>query len=342
MRAITVRGSSREIGRALGEEARQAVHDRVFESEAFADLRRWKGSDRLATIMSASQQACPAYYEEIAGIADGVGAPLEDMFMWNCRGDLPPPGKDPEGCTSVMLPATAERHAMIAHNEDGGAELAGTCFMARIEPEAGPGFDTFCYPGMLPGHSFAMNDAGLVQTINNISPHDLTTGVARHVICRTILACHSLEEALGWLKRTDRASGFHHNLGSASESRLVSVEAPATGYAARPATAPRVHANHLVFSEFAGLPQTISPSTSARQDRAQALLSEADDPLAILFDRTDEQLPILCRDEVANDHSYTFATALFRLAPSGVSLEVFHGPSRKPVFTTRTELSTTL
>jgi hypothetical protein len=144
---------------------------------------------------------------------------------------------------------------------------------------------------------------------------------------------------MAWLRRGDRASGFHHTLGSAAEDRLISVEAPASGCAARPVTAPRAHANHLIFSEFAELPQTQSPSTAARQARAEALLPELDDPLGILFDRADEDLPVLCRGEVASGLSYTLATALFRLTAAGVSLEVFHGPSREPVFTAATELA---
>jgi len=339
MRAITAGGTGRDIGRALGEEARRAVRERVFESQAYADLRRWRGSERLTAIIAASRSACPAYLDEIAGIAEGVGASLDDIFLWNCRGDLPPPGVDPEGCTSVMMPAYGARPGIVAHNEDGGADLAGSCFMARIEPDEGLGFDTFCYPGMLPGHSFAMNDAGLVQTINNISPHDLTTGIARHVVCRAILACRSLDEAMAWLRRGDRASGFHHNLGSAAEGRLISIEAPASGRVARPVTAPRAHANHLILSEFAELPQTRSPSTTARQARAEALLSASDDPLDILFDRADEDLPVLCRGEAASGQSYTLATALFRLTAAGVDLEVFHGPSREPVFTAATVLA---
>lgn len=337
MRAITARGSSREIGRALGEEARQAVRERVFESQAYADLLPWRSSERLAAIMAASREACPAYLGEIAGIAEGVGVALEDVFLWNCRGDLPPPGSETEGCTTVMMPPDGGRPARIAHNEDGGADLAGSGFMARVEPEAGPAFDSFCYPGMLPGHSFAMNDAGLVQTINNISPHDLNTGIARHVVCRAILACRSIEQALVWLKRADRASGFHHNLGSATEDQLISVEAPASGCAARSVTVPRCHANHLIFSEFAELSQTVSPSTAARQARAEALLQETEDPLDILFDRDDEALPVLCRGEAENGQSYTLATVLCRLTSAGTSMEVFHGPSRVPVFTATNE-----
>ena len=73
MRAITASGTSREIGRALGEEARRAVREQVFDSQTYADLRRWQGSKRFAAIMESSRAACPDYLEEIAGIAEGVG-----------------------------------------------------------------------------------------------------------------------------------------------------------------------------------------------------------------------------------------------------------------------------
>ncbi len=342
MRSITARGDSRAIGAALGEEARQSLHEVVFPSEAYGALAPWLGSDRLAGLMAASRTAAPALFAEIEGIAAGAAAALEPVFLWNCRGDLPPYGAETEGCTTVMAPRNAGRPAVIAHNEDGGALLAGHCFMARVEPDPigpgpnessqGLGFTSFCYPGMLPGHTFAVNDAGLVQTINNISPHDLTVGVTRHMVCRALLACATLEDALGWLRRRDRAAGFHHNLGAAAEGRMVSVEAPASGCVVAEVTALRAHANHLIFADFAGAPQTVSPSTAARQKRADTLLPGRDDPLEILFDRENDDLPILCRGEAANGRAYTLATALFRLEPEGVSLEVFHGPDRNPVF----------
>ncbi|WP_245491540.1 carcinine hydrolase/isopenicillin-N N-acyltransferase family protein [Mesorhizobium sp. M7A.F.Ca.ET.027.02.1.1] len=34
------------------------------------------------------------------------------------------------------------------------------------------------YPGQLLGHTFGLNEAGLVQTVNNISAHDLQPGAS--------------------------------------------------------------------------------------------------------------------------------------------------------------------
>ena len=123
---------------------------------------------------------------------------------------------------------------------------------------------------MLPGHAFGVNRLGLVQTINNVRPHDLAIGVPRHVICRAVLDCHTLDEAIAILQRTDRASGFHHALGQAGDPRLLSVEAPASGCTMVEVQGPLAHTNHLVADDFRDLDQERQPSSLARQERADA------------------------------------------------------------------------
>ena len=86
-----------------------------------------------------------------------------------------------------------------------------------MRPSHGIGFTSFYSPGLLPGHTFAVNDAGLVQAINHIRPHDQTAGIPRHFIARAVLGSADLDAALSVLSRRDRASGFHHNLGNALE-----------------------------------------------------------------------------------------------------------------------------
>jgi hypothetical protein len=226
MDTITARGDAFTVGQALGRRGGQAARDAAFHTAQFQSLKSWLGSDRLGALKAATARAFPQYLREIEGIADGAGLPADEIFLWNCRGDLRDldPVVDDGGCTTVLLPGET---GIIGHNEDGAAELAGHCFLCDAEPDDGPGFTAFCYPGMLPGHAFGVNRLGLVQTINNVRPHDLTLGVPRHVISRAVLDCRTLDEAVVLLQRTDRASGFHHALGQAGDSRLLSVEAPA-------------------------------------------------------------------------------------------------------------------
>ncbi len=338
MDTISARGDAFAVGQAIGRRGGAAARDAAFNTPQFQALRPWLGSSRLAALKAAAQYSFPQYMREIEGIADGAGLAVDEIFLWNCRGDLRDldPALDDSGCTTVLLPGDT---AVIGHNEDGAAELAGLCFLCDIEPDDGPGFTAFCYPGMLPGHAFGVNRLGLVQTINNIRPHDLTAGVPRHVISRAVLACRTLDEAVALLQRTDRASGFHHALGQAGDSRLLSVEAPASGCTVIEARSPLAHANHLIGADYRGLDQDSQPSSLTRQARAEALIAAgavaSGDPFAILYDCENAELPILRRGHEAGDEGYTLASAVFKISSGVVDWALTHGPDTGAVVSGR-------
>ena len=340
METIVARGDAFAVGQAIGRRGGPATREAAFGTAQYQALKRWLGSDRLGALKAAAARAFPRHMREIEGIAAGAGLPLDEIFLWNCRGDLRDldPALDDTGCTTVLLPGET---AVIGHNEDGAADLAGLCFLCEVEPDEGPGFTAFCYPGMLPGHAFGVNRLGLVQTINNVRPHDLAVGVPRHVISRAVLDCRDLDQAVALLQRTDRASGFHHALGQAGDSRLLSVEAPASGCTVIEAQGPLAHANHLVADDYGGLAQDCPPSTLARQERAEALIAAgaltAGDPYAVLYDRANADLPILRRGDEAGSDGYTLASAVFKIAADAVEWTVSHGPDPVAVTSGRIE-----
>lgn len=341
METIVARGDAFAVGQAIGRRGGQSVRDAAFHTAQYQALKPWLGSDRLDALKAAALSAFPRHMREIEGIADGAGLPLDEIFLWNCRGDLRDldPALDDSGCTTVLLPGET---ALIGHNEDGGADLAGLCFLCQVEPDDGPGFTAFCYPGMLPGHAFGVNRLGLVQTINNIRPHDLAVGVPRHVISRAVLDCRDLDQAVALLQRNDRAAGFHHALGQAGDPRLLSVEAPASGCTVREVRGPLAHANHLVADDYGDLDQDCQPSSVARQERADALIAAgavaAGDPLAILFDRDNAALPILRNGVEDGNDGYTLATVLFEITSQAVGWSVCHGPDAGAVASGRIDL----
>ncbi len=235
LKVINASGDAYSVGRVIGDAIASTVQQITVHNEEFiAAETRWSGSHYLDQLMTAARQTFPRYVRELEGMADGMGVAFERAFLWNCRGDLRwPDDITPavaaglvEGCTSLIIPADDDRVATIAHNEDGSADYANHCYWVSARPDDAPGFESFLYPGMMPGHSMGANRAGIVQTINNIRVHDLQQGIPRHFVCRAILDCETLDDALDLLKRDDRAGGFHHNLGSAREGRLVSVEDP--------------------------------------------------------------------------------------------------------------------
>ena len=330
---ISTAGDGYAIGRTLGARQGEAIRQRVFATEEFQALaRNWKGSERLGQLAAAARAEFPRYLREIEGIADGAGLDFETVFLWNCRGDLriPPDGAEAEGCTSVLRAPAGDGAALIAHNEDGAAELLGHCYWVSVTPDDGPAFESFMYPGMLPGHTFGANAAGLVQTINNIRVHDLQPGVPRQIITRAVLGCRDLDAALGLLRRTDRASGFHHCLGQAGARRVVSVEAPASGCRVREIDGVAVHANHLIHPDFAGTDQEITLSSERRQRRGEEMIAAdpATEAETVLFDGW---APTYRTDDGGDDYAQPLATGVFRLHADRVDWTVHAGPDAPDV-----------
>ncbi len=326
LECFPIEGDSHEIGRRLGELARPHFDAYMAQSPAWQKLRHWRGHPFVAALRAAAVAAFPQYIAELDGMAEGLGWPADDLFVWNCRGELTHRAAD--GCTTLAV-ATASRRA-IAHNEDGDPYLLerGRCFLVDAKPAGQPGFISFCYPGSLPGHTFAVTRAGLAQTINNVRILDCVAGVPRMILARAVLDARSLDEALSLLRGTPSASGFHHTVGCAGDSRIVSIEATARGSSMVPVHGVYGHANHLIHPEHNGESQIVTASSRDRQTRLAQLLprlqDDADDEalLRTLRDRAPDGLPIYRDDSRDPDGENTLATALLTLESSGVAMRI--------------------
>ena len=338
--AIVASGDAYAIGRALGEAAATALRDLVPTLGRFREsAREWSGTDRVRSLEAAARAAWPQYVREMEGIADGAGVAFDTLFLWNCLGDLPRSGDPPRcgeygGCTTLIIPPNAERAGIIAHNQDAEPELHGRCHLVDVRPDHAPGFVSFYIPGLLPGHTFAVNQVGLVHTVDDMRLDDQGVGAPRHLVCRAVLDCEGLDGAAACIRDSERASGFHHTLGCAGDDRLLSIEAPASGCAVVEVDTPRAHANHLLHEEFATTPQVIDPSSRSRQKRADALVEggalDECDPLRVLGD-VGTSLPIHRRERDAGESVFTLATAVFRISGTGVDYEVFDDILRPPM-----------
>ena len=340
VRALTAGGDAHAIGRALGAVSASALRDVLPATDRYRALMRgWRGTDRLRALEAAARAVWPRYVREIEGIADGAGVAFESVFLWNCRGDVPEFGdrrRSPgsAGGTTVAIPSRGRCPAVIAHNEDDEPELHGHCRIVEVLPDDAPGFVTFYSPGLVPGHAFAVNRAGLVQTVNDVRPEDQAIGVPRSLVCRAVLDCQGLDDAVARIRDTARASGFHHCLAQAGDRRLLSVEAPASGFSVLEVNEPSAHANHLLHERFVDTPQVIDPSSRSRQARAQALVGsgavDGGESLDLLAD-VGAGLPIRRREKDAGDPGFTLATAVFRISESRVDYEVYDDLLRPPV-----------
>lgn len=311
-------GFHRDIGFALGRWGAAACHSHLLASPAWASVLQWRNSPEATAMRRYTEQAFPWIWEELTGLAQGLDLPLEDVFLWNCRGDLW--AQAPDGCTTVLAAAR------LSHNEDGDPGFAGRCGLVEVRPLDAPGFVSFVYPGSIPGHTFAVNTAGLAMTVNNIRARHATAGMPRMVLTRALLATSDPEDAVKVLRSHPRAGAFHLSLGMAARGGTHSVEFSAmTVSVERVSTGRRIHANHAIHVLQAGLPQIVTASSRHRQVRGEQLLSQGMDALGILADQGDAAEPIYRNSATDTDGENTMATADLDLSGPQV-LWTVHAP----------------
>lgn len=316
---IAATGDPRSIGRALGMAGREAVHRHLLRAPIWQRVNDPANAGRLAILTASVKARFPAIWAEIEGLAEGLHLPADQVMAWNCRGDLL--ASVPDGCTTVLLPGPVP---VLAHNEDGLPFFRGASFIAEVTPERAPAFRAFCYPGSIPGHTFAVTGAGLVQTVNNIRLVGVRADIPRMVLGRAVLAAPDIDAALAVLRAQPNAGGFHFALSHVADRRIVSVEFGRGEVSVRDIDAPSLHANHALHLSSGRAEQIVTASSRDRQARGEALLAAGlDDPLAILRDTGGPGLPI--RRDAADDpdEENTLATALFRVTQDGIEWSIY-------------------
>lgn len=334
LKCFTVEGDSAEIGRALGALAKPVFDAYMAQSAAWARLRAWRGAAFVKGLRGMAVERFPAYVAELDAMADALEWPADDLFLWNCRGELTQ--RTPDGCTTLA----AERSmggagGVIAHNEDGDPHLRDKCMLVDVRPAGQPGFVSFYYPGSLPGHTFAANRAGIAQAINNLRIVHTAPGVPRMILARAVLDSVSLDDAVTLLRDMPRASGFHHTLGCAGDARVFSIEATPRRCSiervgGQDADVGRLsgHANHMIHRGHELELQVVTDSSRDRQLRLAEWLPKLGDRsdnetlLSVLGDRAGMGLPIYRDDPRDPDDENTLATALMRTERDGVAFEV--------------------
>ena len=258
MKTIAIRGSAYAVGQQLGAFGREAWHTKIRQTALWQTVTALKTAEQTQRMRAAVQAQFPLIWQELEGMAEGLQAPVDEVFAWNCRGDLVRSTSD--GCTT-LAGRSPEGALIIAHNEDGFPQLREECAIVSVTPEVGLAFTSFAYPGSLCGHTFAVNEKGIVNTVNNIRAVHRPDGMPRQIVARASLNAATLEEAVTLLSATPRAGAFHHTLGQMGDSRLFSVEATGSGSSVLELSATGGHANHLIHPQLAAIEQIVTGSS---------------------------------------------------------------------------------
>ena len=325
---LPVSGTPYDVGRALGQRGRHAVHAHLIPTAHWRRITDPRYAPATERMLPRTKSAFPWIYAELEGLADGLEVAFDDVFAWNCRGDLL--AHEPDGCTSVQLPGALP---VVAHNEDGLVAFDGHCFIAEIAPGAHGDFLAFCYPGSIRGHTFAVTGKGLMVTTNNLRLRNVRPEIPRMVLSRAVVDADTVDAALAILRDAPVSGGFHLTLAQAGDPRIISVEYGGGQVVARTVMAPSVHANHALLIPQDGIDQTVTASSRDRQVRGAKMLADGcRDPMTILRDTEGPGLPLWRRDADDPDEENTMASAVFHVHPDTVRWCFYHGASETPVY----------
>src|SRR5690606_54750 len=159
-------------------------------------------------------------------------------------------------------------------------------------PDGAIPFHSFCYPGSLPGHTFAWTGAGLVQTVNNLRLRGIKAAIPRMVLGRAVLSAGSLDQACATLREDPSSGGFHMALAQSGDSRLLSVEFGGGQIAVTQPKRREIHANHALHVSLPAAGQIITASSADRQKRGDILAAGGANSRQIMNDKWTQGLPI--------------------------------------------------
>ena len=297
---VQARGSYRELGRAVGEGARDAIHASLafFRDNLCAMTQgrlSFAAAERLALAYAAeARRWAPRHLEELEGVAEGAGLPLSELLVPNCGEEFtanepgeggrraPAPGGG-DHCTAVAVAARG-RH-VIGHNMDWYVVDAPNNVMFDLTVPDGTrvmGIAGAPYLLML-----AMNSHGVGNVSNSVHSNDNRVGVPNAFVRRASLEGVSLEAARDRGLLAARARGSNHFLAD-TRGRLWDLETSATASAFRDHSSAgyMAHTNHYVAAEMAPFEATTYEESPLRLATAEGILAEGiaggDDPVELV------------------------------------------------------------
>jgi len=300
---IQARGSYRELGRAVGEGARDAIHASVtfFRDNCSAMTQgRMSFAEAEQVALAYGEEArrwTPGHFEELEGVAEGAGLSLSELLVPNCgeefTDDEPDEGGEralaPGGprsgdhCTAVAV-AAGGRH-VVGHNMDWYVVDAPNNVMFDLTVPDGTrlmGIAGAPYLLML-----AMNSHGVGNVSNSVHSNDNRTGVPNAFVRRASLESASLEAARDCGLLASRARGTNHFFAD-TRGRLWDVETSATASAFmdHSLVGYMAHTNHYVAAEMAPFEAANAEESPIRLATAEGILAEGiahgDDPVELV------------------------------------------------------------
>ena len=192
---VVCRGSAVECGRQYGEAARKLIAQEAelfnWHGKVTEEMKNFAGFATLSL-----KNYAPEILDELNGIADGSGVPVEILLAMNVWESVAY-DQMPDRCTTFLL-RNSEAGSVVAKNNDGPEyERAAAPFILReVHPDKGIPFIQVTYAGWLSGLDM-MNSEGLANThgsVGSVLPRQGKRLDIRLQCYKLMKECHSTEE----------------------------------------------------------------------------------------------------------------------------------------------------
>ncbi|XP_014243742.1 uncharacterized protein LOC106663434 isoform X2 [Cimex lectularius] len=205
---IHARGTFYDVGYAIGRTFRAAIADSVNRKFAFNDKtllysESRQGKELYNKLLANCLHHYPQYIRELRGMADGSGISFSKLFVLQVGSDIMSYSRghaDFKNITSSTTLVLNTKHQIMGQVEDQPASSLGNAFIVRAsineDNHYKEEFTAVCVAGSLPGWEMAVNYHGLAFTVNSIRIRNFNlNGIPKRIICRALLAAHSIEKA---------------------------------------------------------------------------------------------------------------------------------------------------
>lgn len=274
---IEAKGTYREVGRQIGKQCQPQIEMMMSQlRESIPPNKTWDILVKESKIFQTHSRAVyPQYMDELEGIAEGAGVPLDELFISMCEElwETPPWGK---GCTDMAARgrATLDGTTLVAHTNDLSARNEEDLVILKIQAGDEPDFIGVSSGGV--GISAGYNAAGISLTGNQLNSNDVRHGVPRLLVVRAILGAKNLSEAMDACLLKERASSYNNVIADGT-GEVYSMEGSATDieaiYIEKDYMAHANHYTHPAMRRF-----ELNPNDNAnsiiRYNRANYLLKE--------------------------------------------------------------------
>jgi isopenicillin-N N-acyltransferase-like protein len=204
---FVVRGSPREMGRQIGELARELI--REFAAAALERVNltlrvsRMQAEEVAVKSLRFAEQYSPTACDELRGMAESSGLNLIDLMILQIRNQL---RAEPEaGCTSVSLAKSSvtREGPLLAQNWDNDPGLDPFTVVLTRRPTGQPAFINITQVGLVAYIGFS--EQGIGVCLNSLPAPSRSVGVPHYFTVRGIYESRSLDEAIHAVRRAERA-----------------------------------------------------------------------------------------------------------------------------------------